>query len=113
MSELKTRFWVDALRWRVEGAGASAFIVHKGDPDAGVVLVKLLLPGRMARLFVPVRDMEGARVWSQPLGAEPVSEQDVDAYTRRRLDRDDDLWVVEIDDPQGREFLNEPLEEGE
>lgn len=110
MSELKTRFWVDALRWRVEGAGASAYIAHKGDLDAGVVLVKLVLPARMARLFVPVRDMEGARMWSQPLGGEPVPEQDVDAYVRRRLERDYDLWVVEIDDPHGRDFLNEPIE---
>ncbi len=110
MSDLKARFWVDALRWRAESAGASVYVVRKGDPDAGAVMVKLLLPRGLSRLFTPVRDFKGERTWAQPLGAEPVPEQDVDAYTRRRLDRDPDLWVVEIDDPHGRDFLNEPIE---
>jgi len=112
MSDLKTRFWVDALRWRAEGAGASVYVARKGDPDAGVVLVKLLLPGRQARLFAPVRDFNGERTWAQPLGAEPVHEPDADAYAARRFDQDPDLWIVEIDDVQGRHFLTEPIEEG-
>ena len=110
MSDLKARFWVDALRWRAEGAGASVYVAHKGDPDAGAVLVKLLLPGRVARLFAPVRDFNGERVWSQPLGGEPVSESDAAAYADKRLASDPDLWVVEIDDPHGRDFPNEPIE---
>lgn len=110
MTDLKARFWVDALRWRAEGAGASVYVVRKGDPDAGAVLIKLLLPQRQARLFTPVRDFNGDRAWAQPLGGEPVPEQDADAYAARRVDRDPDLWVVEIDDPHGRDFLNEPIE---
>lgn len=110
MSDLKARFWVDALRWRAEGAGASVYVVRKGDPDAGAVLVKVLLPGRLARLFTPVRDFNGDRVWAQPLGAAPVPESDIDAYALRRADQDPDIWVVEIDDVQGRHFLTEPVE---
>lgn len=110
VTDLRARFWVDALRWRAESAGASVYVAHRGDPDAGVVLVKLLLPQREAQLYVPVRDFEGARQWSRPLGAEPVPEQDAEAYVRRRLDQDPDLWVIEIDDPHGRHFLNEPVE---
>jgi hypothetical protein len=68
MTDLKARFWVDALRWRAESAGASVYIERRGDPDAGVVLVKVLLPQRLAQLYVPVRDMEGERLWTQPLG---------------------------------------------
>jgi hypothetical protein len=111
MSDLKARFWVDALRWRAESAGASVYIERRGDPDAGVVLVKVLLPQRLAQLYVPVRDMEGERLWTQPLGAAPSDEVSVTAYLARRLDRDPDLWVVEIDDPQGRHFLEEPVEQ--
>jgi len=110
MNELKVRFWVDALRWRAESAGASVYVSRKGDPDAGAVLVKVLAPERRARLLVPVRDFEGNRMWSQPLGAEPVPETDADAYCARRTERDPDLWIVEIDDAQGRHFLGEPIE---
>ena len=113
MTELKARFWVDALRWRAESAGAAVYIGRRGDPDAGVVLVKVLLPQRLAQLYVPVRDMEGERLWTQPLGTEPCDEASVTAYLERRLDRDPDLWVVEVDDPQGRHFLEEPVERPE
>ncbi|MEQ8434597.1 MAG: DUF1491 family protein [Oceanicaulis sp.] len=110
MSELKARFWIDALRWRAESAGASVYVARRGDPDAGAVLIKVLLARRTARLFAPVRDFEGERVWAQPLGADPVPEQDADAYAVRRAERDPDLWVVEIDDAKGRHFLQEPIE---
>lgn len=111
MNELKARFWIDALRWRAESAGASVYVARRGDPDAGAVLVTVLLDDRTARLFAPVRNFEGERVWAQPLGAAPVPESDVSAYAARRAERDPDLWVVEIDDPRGRSFLQEPIEE--
>lgn len=111
MSDLKTRFWVDALRWRAEAAGASVYVARKGDPDAGAVLVKVLMSGGEARLFTPVRDFNGERTWAQPLGTEPVSDSDIDAYSERRILQDPDLWLVEIDDPEGRSFLLEPIED--
>ena len=111
MTELKARFWVDALRWRAESAGASVYIARRGDPDAGIVLIKVALPQRLAQLYAPARDMEGERVWTRPLGEDPVEEDVVTAYIERRSSRDFDLWVVEIEDVQGRHFLNEPIEQ--
>jgi len=110
MSDLRARFWVDALRWRAEGAGASVYVEKKGDPDSGSVLLKVLLPDRLAQLYAPMRNFQGERVWMQPLGDDPVPESDAGAYVTRRLDDDPDLWLVEIDDVHGRHFLNEPLE---
>jgi len=101
---------VDALRRRAESAGASVYIEHKGDPDAGVVLLKILLPDCMAQIYTSVHNFEGERVWIRPLGAAPVPEQDISAYVVQRMGDDPDLWLVEIDDVKGRHFLNEPLE---
>jgi len=110
MKDLKTGFWVDALRWRAEGAGAHVYIENKGDPDAGIVLLITSLPDRQAQLYAPMRNFEGERVWTCPLGDAPVPEQDVSAYVQRRRDDDPDLWVVTVEDRYGRHFLNEPLE---
>ncbi len=38
-------------------------------------------------------------------------EEDLDLYVERAVRVDPDLWVVEIDDRQGRHFLTEPVDE--
>ncbi len=111
MAELKTEFWASALIRRAQIGGAFAAVARKGDTDAGAVLVKVALMDGRARLYAPARDGEGERVWLN-LSAGELGEQerDVDAYVRRRAERDPDLWVVEIEDKHGRHFLEERVE---
>lgn len=110
MAELKAKIWVQALIRRAEAGGAAGYVMRSGDPDAGAVLVKVALPDRLARLYAGARDFEGERIWTQPLGSDPVLEQDADAYAARRHDNDPDIWLVEIEDRAGRHFLTEPVE---
>lgn len=110
MSDLKTRFWVEALRWRAEGAGAAVYIARRGDPDAGAVIVKVATLDGQARLYAPTRTMEGERAWMAPLGEDAMAESRADEYAERRREDDPDLWVVEIEDRHGRHFLTEPIE---
>ena len=37
-------------------------------------------------------------------------EPDLDRYIERAIRIDPDIWVVEIDDREGRHFLTEPVE---
>lgn len=110
-AELKTDFWASALIRRAEIAGAFAGITRKGDRDAGAVLVKVALMDGRARLYAPARDGEGERIWLD-LSAGPLgeAEADVDAYVRKRAETDPDLWVIEIEDKQGRHFLEERVD---
>lgn len=107
---LSAALWVDALIRRVNVGGASAFIVQKGDAERGDVLVKLAQLDGTARLFTPTMDMEGSRIFLDLIvqGVGP-DEADVDAYITRARKRDSDMWVVEIEDKQGRHFLTEPI----
>lgn len=109
MSQLKTRFWVDALVRRADTGLAAAYVIRHGDEDAGAVLVKVVLRDGLAQLYVPARDERGERIWTR-FRAEPVAEAEIDAYCERRSEGDPDLWVVEIEDRQGRHFLTEPVE---
>lgn len=106
---LNTDLWVYALLRRAEQAGAGAVIVRKGDARAGAVLVKALnRRAGEARLFAEATRGDGERVWMQPVAS--LQEPDLDAYIERSARIDPDLWVVEIDDRDGRHFLTEPVE---
>nr|WP_238934792.1 DUF1491 family protein [Maricaulis parjimensis] len=106
---MKTKIWVDALVRRAETGFASAYVIRRGDEDAGAVLVKVVAADRLARLFVPARDEQGERVW-QLFRKDAVPESEADAYCARRSDDDPDIWIVEIEDREGRHFLTEPVE---
>ena len=109
MIQLKTKFWVDALLRRAESGLAAAYVIRHGDEDAGAVLVKVANLTGQAQLFVPARDENGERIWIRQSEA-PVAEAEIDAYCRRRADNDPDIWVIEIEDRQGRHFLTEPVD---
>jgi hypothetical protein len=101
---------VSALIRRAEQGGAFATVARKGDPRAGAVLVKVLdLRKGQVRLYAEATRADGERVWMRPAHAE--AETELDAYVERARRIDPDLWVVEIEDTQGRHFLTEPVDE--
>lgn len=106
---LSTDVWVAALMRRAELAGAFAVVARKGDASAGAVLVKAYNPRtREARLYAEALGGDGERVWMAPIA--DTTEAEIDAYVERARRRDPDLWVVEIEDVEGRTFLTEPVE---
>ncbi|MEG1451845.1 DUF1491 family protein [Brevundimonas sp.] len=106
---LSTDVWVSALIRRAELDGAFATVVRKGDMRAGDVVIKAYNTSeRTARLYSQSVDMDGQPLWIQPVTSETESE--LDAYLERRRSYDPDLWVVEIEDRQGRHFLLEKVE---
>ncbi len=108
---LSSDLWVSALIRRAELSGAFAMVIRKGDARAGAVLVKVLnRPQGTAKLYSEATRMDGERLWMQPVPSE--QEPDLDAYIERAARVDPDIWVVEIDDRQGRHFLTEPVEKG-
>jgi hypothetical protein len=105
---LSTDIWVSALIRRAELGGAFPVVVKKGDARAGAVLVKVVdrRAGAVA-LYAEATRGDGERVWMQP--HPDAEEAALDAYAERARRIDPDLWVVEIDDVQGRHFLTETV----
>ncbi|MBD3676903.1 MAG: DUF1491 family protein [Rhodobacteraceae bacterium] len=103
---LTSAFWVQAYRRRLDMLGIPVFVVAHGDDTAGAVLIKLNTLDGNARLFTRRFDlMEDRRRW------EVLAEgghTDVDAAITRERGFDPDLWVLEIEDREGRHMLDEP-----
>jgi hypothetical protein len=107
---LSTDLWVGALIRRAELGGAFAAVARKGDARAGAVLVKAVNRGDgTCRLYAEATGPDGERLWMQPNRSQ--DEAELDRYIERSVRVDPDLWVVEIEDRQGRHFLTEPVEQ--
>lgn len=108
MSRLTAEFRVKALVRRVHDAGGSAMILARGDATSGGVLVLTLDRGADPAFWERGIGPEGATalVRSGPAEADPPA---VDAYWRRRRERDPDLWVVELDIAGAERFAAETI----
>jgi hypothetical protein len=102
--QLSSDLWVYALIRRVQLAGAFATVVRKGDARGGAVLIKTLdRKSGAAGLWAEAVGGDGESVWMRPV--ERDDEAGIDAYLDRAARIDPDIWVVEIEDTDGRRFL--------
>ena len=106
---LKSDIWVKAYVRRCSVDGAHAVVVRHGDDDAGAIFIKINRLDGQASLFGPAPagfdagDRE--RLWITCFPAAFVPEPEVDAYLGREARFDSDLWVIEVEDRSGRNFL--------
>ena len=106
-SSLKTHMKASALLRHAQSEGAFAYVMQKGDPDNGIILVKMSSLDGLARLYSPSRNMDGDSVYR---ASAALPESEVTQMILKRMKYDPDLWVIEIEDKAGRHFLTDPVE---
>jgi hypothetical protein len=105
VTRLAASFWVAAYRRRLDLHGIACFVTAHGDDDAGAVLVKVnTLDGRAAVRQRSFDLATGERIWAL-LTEGPEAE--CDAAIARQRGFDPDLWVLEVEDREGRHLLGE------
>ena len=98
MDRVKTEIWVQAALRLGNATGRYGAVLHRGDADAGSILV--LLRGRAGIVVLTQsRDPDGEAVWIRGSGAVPVDQATADAYVDRQRGFDRDLWVLEFESP--------------
>lgn len=106
MTRLTAAFWVQAYLARLRLSDIPAFVVKHGDDTAGAVLIKLNTLDGQAQAFQRSFDlMSGERRWIELASG---AETEIDAAVARQCSFDPDLWVVEVEDRQGRHLLDQP-----
>ena len=102
---LTADFWVRAYLARLAQAGIPAFVTAKGDATAGAVLVKVATLDGHAKAYQRSFDlMADSRIW---VILKEGDEPGIDAAIARQRGFDPDLWVIEVEDRQGRSLLHE------
>jgi len=93
--------WIDAHLRRLNERGQGYYILNKGAFASGTVLIKINLLDGYSKILTQIRDENGDLGWMNALKDERVAENDADAYIRRSVERDSDVWVIEIEDREG------------
>lgn len=108
---LRSDIWVAAYLRRVHVEGATAVLRRRGAAEAGAIWVKVdRLDGRAA-LYGPAPQSESAergveRLWQRVHAAEWMTPDEVERRLAREIDFDSDLWLVEVEDREGRCWLD-------
>lgn len=110
---LQSHLWVSAYLRRCAIEGAFAVLRRKGAAEAGAIFVKVDRLDGTADLFAPapqtafVDDARPSdRVFIAALKVQPAPAADVESYLARQIRFDPDLWIVEVEDREGRNFLD-------
>ncbi|HRD76192.1 MAG TPA: DUF1491 family protein [Hyphomicrobiaceae bacterium] len=112
---IPSELWVKAYVRQRSATGLGAFIVKRGDDRGGAIWIKVARLDGTASLYGPAmagmieaaseRRFEARRV-DQP-------EREIDDLLTAERRFDDDIWIVEIEDRQGRHGLGDDLIEPE
>lgn len=111
-SRIRSDFWVAAYLRRVASKGSVAVLRRRGAAEAGAIFIKIDRLDGTANLLGPApqseADPDGDRRFTSAMGAEATSSPDVEARLQREIRFDSDLWIVEVEDRDGRSYLDEP-----
>ncbi len=93
---IKTGVFVSAAMRLGAVQGKAGVVLHKGDQDAGSILV--VLRGKEGNVVLTqFREADGRLAWMRGTGPAPVSEAATDEYLAKQQRYDPDLWVIEFE----------------
>lgn len=97
MTRLPAKLEVSGLIRAAQAAGGFAAVLHKGEPEAGTILLVALENGGIARLFERMPQLDGTRKWVESKVQDADDKREFDTYLARRSAQDRDVWIVELD----------------
>jgi hypothetical protein len=109
---LKTALWVAAYLRRCQIEGAFAVVRRRGAEEAGAVFVRICRLDGTSDLFGPAPQsafdaaQDAARAFTPSLATQSAADAEVEAYLARQIKFDPDIWIVEVEDREGRSFLD-------
>src|SRR3954447_17645163 len=110
---LKSGIWVAAYIRRGQFEGAQAMLLRRGGEEAAAVFIKISRLDATDEVFAPAPQTAfdearpSDRAFIRALKTEASTEADAEAYLARQIKFDPDVWIVEVEDRGGRNFLDQ------
>jgi len=113
---LKSGIWASAYLRRCNIEGAFAAVRRRGADEAGAIFIKLNRLDGTGVLYGPAPQAvfdearPAERLFSVLLGQKgPAAEADIEARLTREIKFDPDVWIIEVEDRAGRNFLDDAV----
>jgi hypothetical protein len=109
---LKSALWVAAYLRRCQVEGVYGVVRRRGAEEAGAVFIRISRLDGTSDLFGPAPQSEfdataaADRAFIASFKTQPADDAAVEAYLAREIKFDPDVWIVEVDDRAGRNFLD-------
>lgn len=106
---LRSDIWIAAYLRRCDVEGVTAVLRRRGAAEAGSIFVKIDRLDGSCALFGPAPQSQvdhDARLFARVHEQEWVDPAAAEARLKREIGFDSDLWIVEVEDRAGRNFLD-------
>ncbi|HEY1735587.1 MAG TPA: DUF1491 family protein [Methylovirgula sp.] len=106
---LRSDIWVAAYLRRCDVEGVTAVLRRRGAAEAGAIFVKLDRLDGACALYAPAPQSElghEARLFFRTHKEDWIEPAAAEARLKREIGFDSDLWIVEVEDRMGRNFLD-------
>jgi hypothetical protein len=110
---LKTGIWVAAYLRRCNVEGVFAAVRRHGAEEAGAIFVKINRLDGTGALYGPAPQSAfdeahpADRLFVVLVGRDmPAAEADIEARLTKEIRFDPDLWIIEVEDRAGRNFID-------
>ncbi len=94
---LPTALWIDAHIRQCTANAIPVYVMNKGAYASGTVMLKIDTLNDGVQVLSQMRDIDGKMGWMDVFDGKTVDEQQANEYIQRAIDRDPDLWVIEIE----------------
>lgn len=101
---LPTKLLVGAQIRQAATQGITITVIRSGDPNSGMIILKINRMDGQAEVLLQMRQDEEL-VWAPAGAAGAIPESEADALLERQLRYDPDVWLLEIEDKQGRHWF--------
>ena len=96
---------ISSLIRLAQNHGGHAMVLHKGERDAGTILIISMFRGKDAQLFERMPQLDGTRPFVPTKSQDSEKPKEFDEYVERRRRQDPDIWVLEVDIDSPERFI--------